>query len=476
VTTSDTCPIRELVGGSIELPSDELDAVLTDPDSGEDLFAQRASSTESVERAIATAWQVHTDGTWAHLPAAERAEALRALQRELVARAEDIGRGDSLGSGVPVATTSALTAGTAVLLDVAATRVESGFGHEEGSSSAGPTDQWRLPWGPAAVFLPWNAPAPTAIVKMSEALVAGCPVVIKPSEWAPHFSGAFAEAVAASLPDGLVQVLHGDRHVGASIVADERIAAVCYTGGVEGGRAVAEACARQLKPANLELSGNNPVVVLADADPATVVDEVIGGMLFLNGQYCAGPRRLIVHEDQAADYVRRFSTALETVTIAATTDPASQLGPLSNRPHLERIEAQVAAFADRGCEVRRHGQLPTAGGHFAQPTVILADRGAEIRDEIFGPVLLVRTYRDLDEAVTVANDHPYGLSGHVFSARRGAARDVGRQLRAAFVKVNHVMSAPADISPVGSYWGVSGLGSLGHGEGAQFFSGARFVG
>lgn len=476
MTMSDTCSMRELVDGAIALPAEELDVVLSDPDSGESLFVQRASSAASVEHALATAWQVHTDGTWAHLPVEERAKALRTLQGELTARAEDIGHGDSLGSGVPLTTTSALTVGTATLLDVAATRLQAGFGHEEGASSAGPTDRWRLPWGPVAVFLPWNAPAPTAIVKMSEALVAGCPVVIKPSEWAPHFSGAFAEAVAASLPDGVVQILHGDRRVGASIVEDDRIAAVSYTGGVEGGRAVAEACARQLKPANLELSGNNPVVVLSDADPASVVDEVIGGMLFLNGQYCVGPRRLVVPEDQAADYVRRFSSALETVPIAATTDPASQLGPLSNRPHLERVEAQVAAFADRGCEVLRHGQLPTGGGHFMQPTVILADRGAEIREEIFGPVLLVRTYRDLDEAVTVANDHPYGLSGHVFSARRDAARDVGRQLRAALVKVNHVMSAPADISPVGSYWGVSGLGSLGLGEGALFFSGSRFVG
>ena len=476
MTTSDSCRVRELVGGTVAVPSEALETVLTDPDTGEDLFVQRASSRASVERAISTAGQVHADGTWAHLPARERATALRTLRDELTARAEEIGRGDSLGSGVPVTTTSALTAGTATLLDVAATRVEAGFGHEERASSAGPTDQWRLPWGPVALFLPWNAPAPTAIVKMSEALVAGCPVIVKPSEWAPHFSGAFADAVVASLPEGVVQILHGDRRVGASIVEDERITAVSYTGGVEGGRAVAEACARQLKPANLELSGNNPVVVLPDADPATVVDEVIGGMLFLNGQYCAGPRRLVVPEHQAADYVRRFSAALETITIAATTDPASQLGPLSNRPHREKVEAQVAAFADRGCDVHRPGRLPAAGGNFVRPAVILADRGAGIRDEIFGPVLLVRTYRDLEEAVTVANDHPYGLSGHVFSARRDAAREVGRELRAAFIKVNHVMSAPADISPVGSYWGVSGLGSLGHGEGAAFFSGARFVG
>lgn len=476
MNTSGTSRVRELVGGTVAVPDEALESVLTDPDTGEELFAQRASSAASVERAVTTAAQVHADGTWAHLPPDERAKALRTLRDELTTRAEEIGRDDSLGSGVPVTTTAALTAGTATLLDVAATRIEAGFGHEERESSAGPTDQWRLPWGPVAVFLPWNAPAPTAIVKMSEALVAGCPVIVKPSEWAPHFSGAFADAVTASLPEGVVQVLHGDRRVGAAIVEDERVAAVSYTGGVQGGRAVAEACARQLKPANLELSGNNPVVVLPDADPATVVDEVVGGMLFLNGQYCAGPRRLVVPEGQAADYLARLSAALSTVTIAATTDPASQLGPLATRPHREKVESQVEAFADRGCEVYRHGRSPAGGGHFVRPTVILADRAAELREEVFGPVLVVRTYRDLDEAVTVANDHPYGLSAHVFSARRDAARDVGRQLRAAFVKVDHVMSAPADIAPIGSYWGVSGLGSLGPGEGASFFSGARFVG
>ena len=212
----------------------------------------------------------------------------------------------------------------------------------------------------------------------------------------------------------------------------------CGSGGVEGGRAVAEACARQLKPANLELSGNNPVVVLPDADPATVVDEVVGGMLFLNGQYCVGPRRLVVPEDQAADYVRRFSTTLETVTIAATTDPASQLGPLSNRPHLERVEAQVAAFADRGCEVRRHGQLPDGRGHFMQPTVIEGvSHDAEIsRAELFGPITCLYRVRHFEEAVQLANSSPYGLTASLHTRSLDRAMTWVQAVRCGVAVVN----------------------------------------
>lgn len=473
--TESACTIRELVGGTMRLPAEELTAVLTDPDSGETLYPQRASSTESLETAIATAWKVHTDGTWFDLPRDERAAALRSLQAELARRTEELGRADSLDSGAPLTVTSAFIGALTVLLEMGAGEIDEGFGHEEQSSSAGPADQWRLPWGPAAVFLPWNAPTITAMSKVAGALVAGCPVILKPSEWAPHFTGPFAEAVQAALPEGVVQIIHGDRAIGASLVSDTRIAAVAYTGGVAGGTAVAEACARQLKPADLELSGNNPVVVLADADLEAVVTEVLGGMTMLNGQYCVGPRRLIVPEDRVEEYRTALATALDAVTIGATTDPASTLGPLSHEQHRQRVEQQLTDLADHGCDVRRHGTLPELSGHFVAPAVVLVDPSADVREEIFGPVLLVQPYRDVDEAITLANDHPYGLSAHVFGDR-DAARDVGRRLRAGLVKVNWVMAGPQDISPVASMWGVSGLGTIGAGEGSRFFSGSRFVG
>jgi acyl-CoA reductase-like NAD-dependent aldehyde dehydrogenase len=196
----------------------------------------------------------------------------------------------------------------------------------------------------------------------------------------------------------------------------------------------------------------------------------------LNGQWCAGPRRLVVPHEQVDDYLAELAAALEAVRIGATTDPATQLGPLAHEQHRRRIEGQIAEYADLGCEVRRYGNLPTSPGHFASPAVIVADDAAQLKEEVFGPVLLVRTYRDLDDAVAIANDHPYGLSGYVFGDDRDTARSVGRRLRAGLVRVNGIQDWPPDVSPVASLWGASGLGRLGLGQGPRFFSGSRFVG
>ncbi|ASO18659.1 phenylacetaldehyde dehydrogenase [Actinoalloteichus hoggarensis] len=476
MTDFDAGTIRELIGGTIAIPAGVLTPFLTDPDSGEPLYPQRASTSESVSRALATAAAVHAGGGWSELPRAERAAAMRGLQAELAGRVDELGHADSLDSGVPRTLTTGLIGAVVGLLEQAAVRIEAGFGHVEQASSVGACDQWQLPWGPAAVFLPWNAPTVTAILKTAEALVAGCPVVIKPSEWAPHFSGAFAAAVRAALPEGVVQIVHGDRAVGAALAEDQRVAAVSYTGGVEGGRAVAQICARGLKPADLELSGDNPVVVLPDAEPAAVVEQLVPGVLMLNGQWCVGPRRLIVPADRVEEYVAALGGALAAVPVGAAADPATGLGPLANEPHRRRIEEQLAEYAARGVPVHRYGRIPELGGHFVRPAVVLTDGAEELTGEIFGPVLQVRTYADVDDAVRIANDHPYGLSGYVFSADRDAARAVGRRLRAGLVTLNSVLGAPADVSRVGSMWGFSGLGQAGLGQGAAFFSGYRFVG
>ena len=475
MTQSHACTIRELVDGDIAAPAEELAPTLTDSDTGEALHPQLASSADSVERALSAADAVHNDEIWTRLSAADRAAALRSLQNELTSRVPELAAADSLDSGVPQSVTGAFLAAVAGLFGLAANQVEEGFGHVEQPSSSGGCDQWRLPWGPAAVLLPWNAPAHMAIVRTADALVAGCPVILKPSEWSPHSSGALAEAVKAALPAGVVQIVHGGRAVSQSLVEDSRIAAVSYTGGVAGGTAVAEACARQLKPVDLELSGNNPVVVLPDAELNIVVEQVVTALLMLNGQYCVGPRRLIVPEDRGDEYVAAVGAALDAVTIGATSEPTTMLGPISHEPHLQRIESQLAEFENRGCEVRRFGQLPTSSGHFARPTLVLADKAPELQEEVFGPVLQVRTYAKVDDAIAIANDHAYGLSAYVFGADRDAARAVGRRLRAGLVRLNSAFGPP-DVAPVASPWGVSGVGSFGLGEGPKFFTGLRFVG
>ncbi len=467
--------MKELVDGVVAVPAEELDAELTNPDTGEMLSKQRASSPESVEKALAAANRVHERGEWYDLPASERADALRALAGKYTERMQELAAADTLDSGVPLATTSMFGMAGVSICSMAADQIEAGFGHEEVQSAmAGACDQWQLPWGPAAVLVPWNAPTVSAIKKIGEGLVAGCPIIVKPSEWAPHFTGALADVLAETLPAGVVQIVHGGAEVGAKVVSDPRIAVVSYTGGVPGGTAVAEACARQMKPVDLELSGNNPVVVLPDADVDTVVAGVLMGFTMLNGQICVGPRRLIVRRDQKDTYVDAIAGALAALKIGASTDPETQLGPLNSEVHQRKIESQIATYADAGCEIRRFGEAPERG-HFVTPAMIFADAAPELKDEIFGPVIQVRTYDDVEEAITIANDHAYGLAAYVYGGDRDEMRRVGRKLRGALVRLNGHYGA-LDVMGVGSAWGISGIGTFGIGETTKMFSGYRWVG
>ena len=469
---AETPEIRELVGGTAALPTDELPGVLTDSDTGQVLGPQRASSAASVETALATAAQVHESGAWSELPREERAAALRQLGKEISSRVEELAALDSRDTGVPLSTTTMFLGAVSALFEPAALQVEAGFEHEEKQSpTVGGCDQWRLPWGPAAVFLPWNAPAHMAIVRTADALTAGSPIILKPSEWAPHSSGPLAEAFQAALPEGVVQILHGGPAVGATVVGDDRIAAVSYTGGVNGGKAVAQACAAALKPVDLELSGNNPVVVLPGQDPAAVAGQVVVAATMLNGQYCVGARRLIVPQDEVEAYAAAVGAVFDALPIGPATDPGTALGPLAHEPHRARLEEQLGQFAAAGCEVRRHGTLPSAGGHFFAPAVVVGQQATALKDEVFGPVLQVLGYGDLDEAVRIANDHAYGLCAYVFG-ERDQARAVGRRLRAGIVRLNSPFGAP-DVMPLANVWGISGLGVIG--EGPKFFSGLRFV-
>lgn len=468
------CSIKELIDGVVAVPSVELDLELTNPDTGEVLHKQRASSADAVERALAAAQRVHENGEWFDLPASEKADMLRALQAKYAERYLALAEADTLDTGVPTSATSMFAMAGVSICMMSAAQIEAGFGHEEViSPSAGGCDQWDLPWGPAAVLVPWNAPTVSAIKKIGEGLVAGCPIIIKPSEWAPHFTGALAEAVAETLPPGVVQIVHGGAEVGRTIVEDPRVQVVSYTGGVPGGTAVAEACARQMKHADLELSGNNPVVVMPDADVDTVVAGVLMGLTTLNGQICVGPRRLIVREDQKQQYVDAFSTAFSALKIGLATDGETQLGPMNSAVHQQKIESQIAQYAEAGCDVQRFGTAPPQG-HFVTPAIIDADAAPQLKDEIFGPVLQVRTYTDLDEAVAIANDHAYGLAGYVYGGDRDAMRKIARKVRGGLIRLNSHYGA-LDVMGVGDAWGISGIGTFGVGETTKMFTGKRWV-
>jgi acyl-CoA reductase-like NAD-dependent aldehyde dehydrogenase len=469
--------IVELIDGDCAEPAEELTGWLTDPNTGTPLRRQRQTSLDRLDVALSVADQAHYRDDWMGRPAADRAALLLAFGEELATRGEDLAAADSTDSGVPLSSTRLLAAAGADALRAAAGLVASGHERTALAGRAGPAEQWRLPWGPAAVVVPWNAPAPTALFKTAAALAAGCPVVLKPSEWAPHFAAPLAEAaVESGLPTAMLQIVQGGAAVGQALVGDARVQALSYTGGVAGGRAVAAACAPRLIPLDLELSGNNPVVILPDADLDEAATQLVGGMLLLNGQWCAGPRRAVVPEALADRLVAAVLARLDGVVIGPTTEAGTHVGPMAHSQHLERLQQQLAECSASGHTVRSVGTTPAGAGHFLAPVLITGDKTRELRDEIFGPVLVVQRYSDVEEAVVIANDHSFGLSGYVFGGDLAQAAGVGRRLRAGQVSLNRIELLPIAEQGVGSMWGLSGLGSLGGPDRVRFFTGARVVG
>ena len=465
-------PLRNLVGGSWQDPAVPLDATICNSNTAEVLAEQRGSSSEQIEAAITAASGAHRSGAWNDQPAEKRAETLRAIATGLDERAADIALVDALTTGVPITQTRILSrvCGAAfrnaaeLLLEDPVLRRDTTFLHE------------RLPLGPAAIIAPWNAPAGIACHKLASALAAGCPVVFKPSEWAPHSAQIIAAVIDdLDLPDGIFNLLHGAGATGAQIVGDDRIAAVSLTGGLESGRAVATACAAQLKPAQLELGGNNPLIVLPDAAVDAAADGVVTALTTLNGQWCRALGRLLVHESIAADLYDAVMERLSRLTVGASTDDSADMGPMVHAGHLQHVESAIEEFAQRGGMIHASSTLPDLAGWFVAPTLISGVAPVNALHEVFGPVATVHEFADVEDAVAIANQAPFGLSAYLFGGRNEALA-IARRIETGMIKINSVtLFSPHPDLPRAA-WKQSGLGEEGSRETFEFFRGTRVIG
>jgi phenylacetaldehyde dehydrogenase len=471
-------PLLDLIDGELLPPSIEMGVGLEDPNTRAPLQQQMATSDENVERALAAAWRVHESGEWAEMPVAERCEKLAAFAAELEQRKDEIARREALTTGVIVGLTSMLQVIVTGAWHLANQQLQSGW---QRSSLPGPNHHeveiHRRPLGPALCLVPWNAPAPMAAHKAANALAAGCPTILKPTEWAPNGCDIFGEAAqVAGLPNGVFQIVHGGPAVGGKLVKDARIRAVSFTGGLAGGRAIAQACAEDFKPAQLELGGNNPVVVLEDTDLDEAARGITALLTSLNGQWCRALGRLIVHESIAAKLLDRTMQMLREVKLSDSLSFDSQMGPLVHSLHLEKINAQLAALISKGGTAHSTTLLPDLPGNFLAPTLVTGVTSADAQHEIFGPVGVVLTFANDDEAVRLANDTPYGLEGYVFGTDEERAMNVGRRIRAGGVKINGSTLLSLHILAPRAAWGLSGIGIEGTMETFQFFCGTQVVG
>jgi len=309
------------------------------------------------------------------------------------------------------------------------------------------------PLGVVGVIAPWNFPMPIAAWGTAPALAAGNAVILKPAETTPLTALRLAElALEAGLPEGLFQVLPGHGPVaGTALVEHPGIAKIVFTGSSRTGREVMERCARQVKPVTLELGGKSPNIVFADADLATALDPF--SFLDNSGQDCCARTRILVQEsvyDEARDLL---AAALDAVVVGDPADEKTQMGPLISRQQLDRVRSLVPDDAPG-----LRGSAPTGPGFWFAPTVLTGEGpdSEAAREEIFGPVAVLLPFTDEADAIRLANDTPYGLSGSLWTRDLGRALRVSRAVKAGNLSVNS-HSSVRYWTPFGGYK-QSGLG------------------
>ncbi|MFD5226445.1 aldehyde dehydrogenase family protein [Microbacterium sp. NPDC058342] len=467
--------LRTWIGGVAEDSPEHDGSWLHDPNTGEQLAPSASSSLDQVDRAVAAAARAHDDGRWRGLGPEERADRLEKLAAWLDDRAEEIAHLDALNSGVPITVTRLFGGANGATLRDAARRATASGDVRDLPAEQGGVRLHRVPWGPTALILPWNAPSAMAVKKAAFALAAGATIVLKPSSFSPWSAQVLMEGVRESgIPEGVVGLVQGGGAIGRALVADERVAAISMTGSTPTGRAIAATAAPRFARLQLELGSNNAAVVRRDADLAQAAKAIADGVLKLSGQWCEAPRRVLVDRARRGELAHLLVEEFGRRVIGSSLDDTTEVGPVAFADRHRELAEQRERLAQRGAELLQVAQVPAQGWFFA-PTVVVLD-GPGLAEEVFGPMLLVGGYDDEDEAVRLANTGQVGLAGYVFGADEEQAAALGTKLIAGEVKVNG--TSVLDMSPASaqSFFGASGLGGHGDDDVLDFFVGKRIVG
>ncbi|MGI8311877.1 aldehyde dehydrogenase family protein [Saccharopolyspora hattusasensis] len=298
----------------------------------------------------------------------------------------------------------------------------------------------REPVGVAGMITAWNFPLLLCGWKMAPALAAGCPVVFKASEETPLSALWLAElATEAGLPPGVLNVVPGHgAEPGATLVSHPDVRKLSFTGSTVVGRQIARGAADLVKRVTLELGGKSANIIFPDADLDAAVAGSAGGIFWHSGQTCSAPSRLFVHRGIHDEVVDKLLTQAGALTIGHGLDEGVDFGPLVSERQLERVRGYVERAAADGAKVHQAGELPSGGGFFFPPTVIagVTDDMECVREEIFGPVVVVLPFDDADEVARRANASDYGLAAGVWTGSVATEHTMSRALRAGTVYVN----------------------------------------
>lgn len=453
---------KHFIGGEWVAAANAVTMPIINPATAESIGTLALGNAADVEQAVRAARNAFA--SWSKTSGTERARYLRAIAQQIRDKAESLAELSSLNNGKPLSESRMDMGDAAATYEYYATLAEQ-LDSRQGTAVPLQADQFSSttylePAGVVGLIVPWNFPFVTTAWKVAPALAAGCTVVLKPSEVTPLVEFELANiAVTIGLPPGVLNIVGGDgAGVGAALVDHPDVAKISFTGSNRVGERVMQSAARRMANVSLELGGKSPILVFEDADPQQAAELIAGGIFFNCGQMCSATSRLLVHRNVAPAVLERLKAVAEATLVGDAFAEGVTMGPLTSANQLQTVCSYIERGVAEGLKLLTGGARLSRPGYFVEPTIFLdvPSSSALWREEIFGPVLCVRTFATEQEALELANDTDFGLAATIVTADMERARRVARALQAGHIWIN----GPQAVFPETSWGGFkrSGLG------------------
>ncbi|MGG2396598.1 aldehyde dehydrogenase family protein [Pseudomonas sp. SH1-B] len=449
------------IDGQQRQPATSSPRDILNPATGEVLSRTLQADSEQVEAIVASSRRAFSSGVWSGLTPAERERTLLRFADVVEAHSEELAQLETLNQGKSIHLARAVEVGASLnymrYMAGWATKIEGQT--LDVSIQVPPGARFnaytrREAAGVIAGIVPWNFPMMITLWKVMPALACGNSIIIKPADETPLTALRLAElAIEAGIPAGIFNVLVGKgSEAGAALVAHPQVNKVSFTGSTAVGKQVGVAALQNMTRFTLELGGKNPMLVLADADIEKAVAGAIGGGLLNQGQVCAAASRLYVHASRHKDFLEALTAQVSALKVGAGMDPEAQINALVSRKQQDSVMRYLDIARQEGAQFTTGGGKPDLPGYFVQPTVLsnLQQNMTNMQEEIFGPVLSVMPFDDLEQALTMVNDSRYGLTASIWSNDLGRVMDLIPRIEAGTVWVNNHVPVDPNM-PFGGY-------------------------
>jgi aldehyde dehydrogenase (NAD+) len=470
---------RFFIDGDWMAPSSDAQIAVVNPATEETFIKVAEAQAADVDRAVSAARAAFDRGPWPRMSHKERAEYLREIAKRLTVHTDRLADLWAREVGIVRGLAGAFLAGAPSAFESYASLADRFPFKERRTPQMGGNVGYlvREPVGVVAAIVPWNFPLLLAVHKIAPALLAGCTIILKLSPEAPTSGYVLGEiAQEVGLPKGVLNVLTAERQVSESLVRHPGVDKVSFTGSVAAGKKIGAICGERIARCTLELGGKSAAVVLDDYDLDTAADALSAATPLVTGQVCAALTRIVVSKHRHDQLVEALAVRFGKVKVGDPFQQDTAMGPLAMARQRDRVEGYIAAGLHQGAQIATGGGRPPhlGRGYYIQPTVF-AHVGNDMsiaREEIFGPVVSVIPAKNEAEAVTIANDSPFGLNASVFTHDADRAYQVARELRSGTVAHN---AFRADYSIAFGGFKQSGIGREGGAEGLMSYLESKTV-